>query len=62
MEELALKSEKKEKNVDVANTNILTNKGQIMVFLVTFISSSPAQDQSVHQLLHQAPTFPRTVN
>ena len=30
MEELALKSEKK--NVDVANTNILTNTGQIMVF------------------------------
>lgn len=30
MEELALKSEKK--NVDVANTNILTNSGQIMVF------------------------------
>lgn len=31
MEELALKSEKK-KNVDVANTNILANSGQIMVF------------------------------
>ena len=31
MEELVLKSKKK-KNVEVANTNILTNSGQIMVF------------------------------
>ena len=33
MEELAFKSEKK--NVDVANTNILTNSGQIMVFFLS---------------------------
>ena len=60
MEELALKSEKKGKTSPILI--YWQTVAKLWFFLVTSISSSPAQDQSVHQLLHQAPTFPRTVN